>query len=155
MATAQSYIEGQAIPREDGLIENLMDFSFQRLVTPRLLKMLYSVHLLIGLVAAVWFVFTGFQNVYVQWPAGAHSRRSGDASVDCVLPHRRGTPGRRIPSRPGHHEFAGISETRDSWIVIRPSLQSHPFVGACQGFGFRSAGFSLWVFVGTRQNPTA
>src|SRR6202521_5290919 len=61
MATAQSYIEGQAIPREDGLIENLMDFSFQRLVKPRLLKMLYSVHLLMGLVAAVWFVFTGFQ----------------------------------------------------------------------------------------------
>jgi hypothetical protein len=61
MATAQSYIEGQAIPREDGLIENLMDFSFQRLVTPRLLKLLYGVHLLLGLVAAVWFVFTGFQ----------------------------------------------------------------------------------------------
>jgi len=38
-----------------------MDFSFQRLVTPRLLKMLYGVHLLIGLIAAVWFVFTGFQ----------------------------------------------------------------------------------------------
>jgi hypothetical protein len=61
MATAQSYIEGQAIPRENGLIENLMDFSFQRLVTPRMLKLLYSVHLLIGLVAAVWFVFSGFQ----------------------------------------------------------------------------------------------
>src|ERR1700688_2851750 len=61
MATAQSYIEGQAIPREDGLIENLMDFSFQRLVTPRMLKMLYSVHLLIGLVAGVWLVFAGFK----------------------------------------------------------------------------------------------
>ena len=61
MATAQSYIEGQAIPRENGLIENLMDFSFQRLVTPRMLKLLYGVHLLIGLVAAVWFVFSGFQ----------------------------------------------------------------------------------------------
>ena len=61
MATASSYIEGQAIPRENGLIENLMDFSFQRLVTPHMLKLLYSVHLLIGLVAAVWFVFTGFQ----------------------------------------------------------------------------------------------
>ena len=35
MATAPSYIEGQAIPRENGLIENLMDFSFQRLVTPQ------------------------------------------------------------------------------------------------------------------------
>ena len=61
MATAPSYIEGQAIPRENGLIENLMDFSFQRLVTPRMLKLLYGVHLLIGLVAAVWFVFSGFQ----------------------------------------------------------------------------------------------
>jgi Domain of unknown function (DUF4282) len=61
MATAPSYIEQQAIPRENTLIENLMDFSFQRLVTPRMLKMLYSVHLLIGLVAAVWFVFNGFQ----------------------------------------------------------------------------------------------
>ncbi|HYL83645.1 MAG TPA: DUF4282 domain-containing protein [Candidatus Angelobacter sp.] len=61
MATAPTYIEEQSIPRENGLIENLMDFSFQRLVTPRLLKMLYGVHLLIGLIAAVWFVFTGFQ----------------------------------------------------------------------------------------------
>ena len=61
MATAQTYMEGQALPRENGLIENLMDFSFQQLVTPRMLKLLYSVHLLIGLVAAVWFVFTGFQ----------------------------------------------------------------------------------------------
>lgn len=61
MATAPSYIEEQSIPRENGMIENLMDFSFQRLVTPRLLKMLYGVHLLIGLIAAVWFVFTGFQ----------------------------------------------------------------------------------------------
>jgi hypothetical protein len=61
MATAPSYVEGQAVPREDGLIENLMDFSFQRLATPRMLKLLYGVHLLIGLIAAVWFVFTGFQ----------------------------------------------------------------------------------------------
>lgn len=61
MATAPSYMEGQAIPREIGLLENLMDFSFQRLVTPRMLKLLYSVHLLIGLVAVIWFVFTGFQ----------------------------------------------------------------------------------------------
>src|SRR5665213_434340 len=61
MSTAPTYMEGQAIPRENGLIENLMDFSFQRLVTPQMLKMLYSVHLLIGLIASVWFVFSGFQ----------------------------------------------------------------------------------------------
>ena len=61
MATAPSYVEGQAMPREKGLVENLMDFSFQWLVTPRLLKLLYGIHLLIGLVVAIWFVFTGFQ----------------------------------------------------------------------------------------------
>jgi hypothetical protein len=61
MATAPTYVEGQAIPRENGLVENLMDFSFQRFVTPRMLKLLYGVHLLIGLIAAVWFVFNGFQ----------------------------------------------------------------------------------------------
>jgi uncharacterized protein DUF4282 len=61
MATASTYVEGQAIPRENGLIENLLDFSFQRFATPRMLKLLYGVHLLIGLIAAVWFVFNGFQ----------------------------------------------------------------------------------------------
>ena len=38
-----------------------MDFSFERMVTPRMLKMLYGLHLLMGLVAAIWFVFNGFQ----------------------------------------------------------------------------------------------
>ena len=61
MATAPSYVEQHAVPREKGLIENLMDFSFQRVVTPRMLKMLYGVHLLMGLIAAIWFVFYGFQ----------------------------------------------------------------------------------------------
>ena len=61
MATAPSYIEGQPLTRENSLLEGLMDFSFQTLVTPRMLKLLYSVHLLIGLITAVWFVFNGFQ----------------------------------------------------------------------------------------------
>jgi zinc transporter ZupT len=61
MATAPSYVQEQTIPRQKTLIENLLDFSFERMVTPRMLKMLYGVHLLIGLVAAVWFVFSGFQ----------------------------------------------------------------------------------------------
>jgi hypothetical protein len=61
MATAPSYVEQQAIPREKSLIENLMDFSFERMLTPRMLKMLYGVHLLIGLIAAIWFVFKGFE----------------------------------------------------------------------------------------------
>ena len=61
MATAPSYAEQQAVPREKSLIENLLDFSFERMLTPRMLKVLYGVHLLIGLIAAVWFVFSGFQ----------------------------------------------------------------------------------------------
>ena len=61
MATAPSYVEHQAIPRDKTLVEKLMDFSFQRMVTPHMLKMLYGVHLLMGLVAAIWFVFSGFQ----------------------------------------------------------------------------------------------
>jgi hypothetical protein len=61
MATAPTYAEQPAIPREKTPIENLMDFSFDRMLTPRMLKMLYGVHLLIGLIAAVWFVFSGFQ----------------------------------------------------------------------------------------------
>ena len=61
MATAPSYVEQQAVPREKSLIENLLDFSFERMLTPRMLKVLYGVHLLIGLIAAVWLVFSGFQ----------------------------------------------------------------------------------------------
>ena len=61
MATVPSYVDEQALPRQNGLIENLMDFSFQRIATPRMLKILYGVNLMIGLVGAIWYVFTGFQ----------------------------------------------------------------------------------------------
>ena len=56
MATQPSYVEQQASPKEKGLMGNLMDFSFQRMVTPRMLKMLYSLHLLLGLIIATGFV---------------------------------------------------------------------------------------------------
>jgi hypothetical protein len=62
MVTAPSYPEQQVIAREKGLLENLMDFSFEQIVTPRLLKTLYAVHLLLGLITAIWFVFSQFQN---------------------------------------------------------------------------------------------
>jgi uncharacterized protein DUF4282 len=61
MATAPTFVQQHAVPREKSLIENLIDFSFERVVTPRMLKMLYGVHLLMGLIAAIWFVFYGFQ----------------------------------------------------------------------------------------------
>ena len=61
MASIPSYVEGQVVP-EKGLLENLLDFSFQRMVTPRMLKMLYSLHLLLGLIVAVGFAFNGFKS---------------------------------------------------------------------------------------------
>lgn len=61
MASIPSYVEGQ-VAREKGLLENLMDFSFERMITPRMLKMLYSVHLLLGLIVAVGFAFNGFKS---------------------------------------------------------------------------------------------
>jgi hypothetical protein len=62
MATAPSYVEQHTIPQEKALMEHLMDFSFQRMVTPRMLKMLYSIHLLLGLIVATGFVFNGFES---------------------------------------------------------------------------------------------
>jgi hypothetical protein len=61
MASIPQYVEGQ-VAREKNLLESLLDFSFERMVTPRMLKMLYSVHLLLGLIAAVWFAFDGFKS---------------------------------------------------------------------------------------------
>lgn len=60
MATIPSYVEGQAV-HEKGLLENLVDFSFQRMATPRMLKMLYGLHLLLGLVVAIGFTFNAFK----------------------------------------------------------------------------------------------
>ncbi len=61
MAIAPSYVEQQASPREKSLIENLMDFSFQRMLTPRMLKILYGLHLLVGLIVATGLVFDRFK----------------------------------------------------------------------------------------------
>ena len=60
MASIPTYVEGQ-VAQEKGLMENLMDMSFQQMVTPRMLKMLYSLHLLLGLIVAVGFAFNGFK----------------------------------------------------------------------------------------------
>ncbi len=45
---------------EKGVIEGLMDFSFTALVTARMAKFLYGLHLLLGLVVAVAVVVNGF-----------------------------------------------------------------------------------------------
>lgn len=41
---------------EKGVIESLLDFSFTQVVTPRMVKLLYSLHLFVGLVAAIGLV---------------------------------------------------------------------------------------------------
>jgi len=46
---------------EKGMFELLMDFSFEELATPRMMKLLYGVHLLLGLVVAVGVVLNGFR----------------------------------------------------------------------------------------------
>jgi hypothetical protein len=54
------------MPEAKGVWEGLMDFSFRVYATPRMLKFLYALHLLVGLVAAVAWVVLAFQQTPVQ-----------------------------------------------------------------------------------------
>jgi hypothetical protein len=54
------------MPEAKGMWEGLMDFSFHAYATPRMLKFLYALHLLVGLVAAVAWVVLAFQQAPVQ-----------------------------------------------------------------------------------------
>ena len=49
-----------------GMWEGLLDFSFRRYATPRMLKFLYGLHLLAGLIAGVAWVVLEFQQAPVQ-----------------------------------------------------------------------------------------
>jgi hypothetical protein len=46
---------------QKGFFELLMDFSFQHSMTARYANLLYALHLLAGLIVAIWQVFNGFQ----------------------------------------------------------------------------------------------
>ena len=54
------------MPEATGMWDGLMDFSFRKYATPKMLKVLYAVHLLGGLIAAVAFVVLSFQQAPVQ-----------------------------------------------------------------------------------------
>jgi uncharacterized membrane protein len=54
------------MPEAKGMWEGLMDFLFRVYATPRMLKFLYAMHLLVGLVAAVALVVLAFQQARVQ-----------------------------------------------------------------------------------------
>jgi uncharacterized protein DUF4282 len=54
------------MPEAKGMLEGLMDFSFRVYATPKMLKFLYAIHLLAGLIAAVAWVVLSFQQAPVQ-----------------------------------------------------------------------------------------
>jgi len=54
------------MPEAKGMWEGLMDFSFRIYATPKMLKFLYALHLLVGLVAAVAWVVLAFQQAPMQ-----------------------------------------------------------------------------------------
>lgn len=54
------------MPEVKGIWDGLMDFSFRLYATPGMLKFLYAVHLLAGLVAGVVWVVVSFQQAPVQ-----------------------------------------------------------------------------------------
>jgi hypothetical protein len=54
------------MPEAKGMWEGLIDFSFRSYATPRMLKFLYAMHLLVGLIAAVAWVALSFQQAPVQ-----------------------------------------------------------------------------------------
>jgi hypothetical protein len=58
--------EEAGMPEANGILEGLMDFSFRRYATPRMLKFLYAIHLLAGLIAGVAWVVLAFQQAPVQ-----------------------------------------------------------------------------------------
>jgi hypothetical protein len=55
------FTEEKEMAEDKGFFETLMDFSFQHLMTPRYMKVLYALHLLAGLIVAIGLVFNGFQ----------------------------------------------------------------------------------------------
>jgi hypothetical protein len=46
---------------DKGFFERLLDFSFQHFITQKYAKLLYGIHLLLGLIGGTWLVFNGFQ----------------------------------------------------------------------------------------------
>jgi len=54
------------MPSQKALIESLVDFSFGEFVTLRIIKLLYALHLLVGLIVAIGLVLSGFRESTAQ-----------------------------------------------------------------------------------------
>jgi hypothetical protein len=46
---------------DKGFFERLLDFSFEYFIAKKYAKLLYGIHLLLGLIVGTWYVFNGFQ----------------------------------------------------------------------------------------------
>lgn len=54
------------MPEAKGIVEGLTDFSFRVWATPKMLRFLYGLHLLVGLIAVVTWIVLAFQQAPVQ-----------------------------------------------------------------------------------------
>jgi hypothetical protein len=61
MSETSHVLQATHLAGEKGFFERLLDFSFQYAITQKYAKLLYGIHLLLGLIAGTWYVFTGFQ----------------------------------------------------------------------------------------------
>ena len=61
MSETSHVLEARHMSSEKGFFERLLDFSFQSFITQKYAKLLYGIHLLLGLIVGTWIVFNGFQ----------------------------------------------------------------------------------------------
>jgi len=61
MSDTSHVLEATHMTEGKGFFERLLDFSFQYAITQKYAKLLYGIHLLLGLIVGTWYVFTGFQ----------------------------------------------------------------------------------------------
>lgn len=61
MSETSHVLDARHLSEGKGFFERLLDFSFEHYITQKYAKLLYGVHLLLGLIVGTWYVFTGFQ----------------------------------------------------------------------------------------------
>jgi len=61
MSETSQVLQTAIVAEGKGFFERLLDFSFQYFIAQRYAKLLYGIHLLLGLIAGTWYVFNGFQ----------------------------------------------------------------------------------------------
>jgi hypothetical protein len=61
MSDTSHVLQAAHLHEGKGFFERLLDFSFQHFITQKYAKLLYGIHLLLGLIVGTWYVFNGFQ----------------------------------------------------------------------------------------------